>query len=489
MDAGAGIGSTFPERALEPLAEWIIRQRWYGGTGRAPRLRLLGSFGVPTGDPEVSAHSLLVMDEAPEAPVLYQVPVSLRRPPVDAAQHRIGALEDGTLMFDGPHDPVVARALLRLVLGTTRAQAAGVEVVGRPAVTDAAGRVDPDALDAHVLTGEQSNTSIIFEPRVAGTARPVICKVYRRLHHGENPDVRLPTALAEAGSPHVPASVGALTGTWADVGRASGRATGHLAFAQEFLPGVEDAWRVALRAAADGRSFDGPARELGVATADVHASLARAFGTRPAARERDLPAVEAWHRRLATAVREVPSLAPQRSAIEAVYARAEHATWPPMQRIHGDLHLGQAVAAPGRAWVLLDFEGEPLRPMQERTGDDLALRDVAGMLRSFDYVAGSTARARAAAGSAAPEAGPGDDPDADLRDWARVARRAFLDGYAEVAGEDPRSHGDLLAALELDKAVYEAIYETRTRPDWVGIPLTAIDRLLAGAEAAADAAP
>ncbi|WP_281884625.1 maltokinase N-terminal cap-like domain-containing protein [Agromyces rhizosphaerae] len=476
MDQGAGrpavTDDALSAATLERLSTWIAGQRWYGGNAGLPRLRALGSYELPTGTPDVAAHALLVMDEAPARPVLYQVPVTLRRAPSGVAEeHLIGTLDDGTLVFDGPHDPVFTRALLELLTGGTVAIDSGVTAQGRLSGTDAAGRVDPGSLVSRVLTGEQSNSSIIYEPREPGAARPLICKVYRRLHHGENPDVTLPTALAEGGSPHVPASIGALTGTWDDVGRESGRATGHLAFAQEFLPGVEDAWRVALRAAATGEPFAGPARELGVATAEVHASLAAAFGTRAATRERDLRAVEAWHRRLGTAVREVPALAPHRSAIEAVYARAEDATWPALQRIHGDLHLGQVVAAPGRPWVLLDFEGEPLRPMAERTGNDLALRDVAGMLRSFDYATGSVAQSGGAS-------------DDDLRAWAGVARRAYLDGYAEVAGEDPRAHRDLLAALELDKAVYEAIYETRTRPAWVTIPLTAIDRLLAGADPA-----
>ena len=139
--------------------------------------------------------------------------------------------------------------------------------------------------------------------------------------------------------------------------------------------------------------------------------------------------------------------------------------WPALQRIHGDYHLGQVLHSPERGWVLLDFEGEPLRPMVERTQPDFALRDVAGMLRSFDYVAGSLRL---------------DDPDrsADaVRAWAREARHAFVDGYAAASGGLDSRH-PLLAALELDKAVYEAIYEARNRPTWVAIPLSAVARLV-----------
>jgi len=128
---------------------------------------------------------------------------------------------------------------------------------------------------------------------------------------------------------------------------------------------------------------------------------------------------------------------------------------------------------PGRGWVLLDFEGEPLRPLAERTLPDLPLRDVAGMLRSFDYAARQTT------------VGLPDGPEADAvraaaDAWASASRAAFCEGYAEVTGSDPRSRGPLLDALELDKALYEVVYEVRNRPDWVAVPLAAVDRVLQG---------
>ena len=313
-----------------------------------------------------------------------------------------------------------------------------------------------------MLGGEQSNTSIIFRP---AESAPIICKVFRQLHHGDNPDVTLQTELASSGSPHVPASVGDVMGEWDDVGRASGRARGHLAFAQEFLPGVEDAWRVALTAAATGAPFTDESRALGAAVAEVHLSLGELFPREQPSEELIDRITAAWTRRLGIAVAEVPELGPQRAAIEAFYLRAQAGAWPELQRIHGDLHLGQVLLVPGRGWVLLDFEGEPLRPMQDRRRPDLPVRDVAGMLRSFDYVAGSTALAlpeRAAAAVA----------------WSDAARRAFLDGYVAASGLDLSVYRDLLAAFELDKAVYEAIYEARNRPTWAAIPLHAIMSLL-----------
>ena len=177
--------------------------------------------------------------------------------------------------------------------------------------------------------------------------------------------------------------------------------------------------------------------------------------------------------RLAIAVAEVPELEPHRDAIQAFYTRAEAGAWPELQRIHGDLHLGQVLLVPDRGWVLLDFEGEPMRPMHDRQRPDVPARDVAGMLRSFDYVAGST-------GLALPERA------ASAVAWSDAARRAFLDGYVAASGLDLGGYRDLLAAFELDKAVYEATYETRNRPTWAPIPLHAVMSLLeAGPDAAA----
>jgi maltokinase len=311
-----------------------------------------------------------------------------------------------------------------------------------------------------VLTGEQSNTSIIFE---APGATPLIVKLFRALHDGENPDVVLQTALALAGSDAVPHPVGHIVAEWDDRGEASGRAKGHLAFAQEFLPGVQDAWRVALAAAEAGTAFSREARELGIATAGVHATLATAMPTSAPTREEIDAVIEQMHGRLGAAIAEVPALAEYGPELREVFSRAAAAPWPAQQRIHGDLHLGQVLKVPDRGWVLVDFEGEPLRPMRERNRPDSPLRDVAGMLRSFDYVAGSLAVAGLPGGA----------------EWAANARAAFSDGYSEAAGRNLDEYAAIVDAFEVDKALYETVYEARNRPTWLEIPVAALRRLSA----------
>ena len=168
--------------------------------------------------------------------------------------------------------------------------------------------------------------------------------------------------------------------------------------------------------------------------------------------------------RAATAAALIPSLAAVADRVTAVLEAGADGAWPALQRVHGDYHLGQVLQVPGRGWVLLDFEGEPLRPMVERNEPDLALRDVAGMLRSFDYVAGTIAH-------------EGGDADA-ARAWTDAARTAFLAGYEAESGASLASFSTLLAALELDKALYECVYEARNRPTWLPIPELAVHRLL-----------
>lgn len=462
------------------LPEWIATRRWYTGKGREPQLRVLGSLRWPDPADEVGIETYLVVDTSGSSPVVYQVPLTFRLAPVESMHTAlVGTSEHSELgtryVYDATCDTVYVQALLATMLdsgtvsgvdsngdeGENAASAIGHALPGAPRT----GQVRRST----VLSGEQSNTSVIVELEPHDShdqpPAPVIVKIFRVLHEGENPDVAVQSALAEAGSTFVPTPVGALSGTWQAPDGST--VTGHLAFAQEFLPGVQDAWRRALEAARGGVDFSEAARTLGQATASVHATLREAFPVAEVSPEHRAALVTRMMERRDDAIAEVPDLAAHAEAIAALYRVAQGESWPALQRIHGDYHLGQVLDTPARGWVVVDFEGEPLRSLQERTAPDAALRDVAGMLRSFDYAAGATAR------------GPQPRPDdASLAAWAQACRAAFLEGYA-AAGDDPDAHATLLAALELDKALYEVVYEARNRPAWLQIPLGAVARLLA----------
>ncbi len=436
------------------LRTWIAGQRWFANHLPEPHLTVLGSF--PLGP--APSRTLLVQDHSPDAAALYQVPLVEDAAAIDGID-----LGDGTVVVDGPRDPGYAAALLALALGEGEAGTGGaVTALGRR--LGWAGPA-PVVTGARVLSGEQSNTSVII--RTAGEdgvdGPTVMVKVFRALHHGENPDVVLQSAIAGAGSRRVPACYGAVLGEWPDPGRPDGRARGHLAVAQVYLADTEDAWRVALAAARGGEDFAAPARDLGAATAEVHRVLGEVLPTAPATPELKRSLLDGMRSRAASAVRAVPSLAPRAGRIDEVLSAAEDDDWPSLQRIHGDYHLGQVLAVPHRGWVLLDFEGEPLRPMAERNEPDVPLRDVAGMLRSFDYVAGTLEL---------------EDGSTAGRAWADAARAAFLDGYATELGSPLGPHARLLAALELDKALYECVYEVRNRAAWLPIPERAVHRLV-----------
>jgi maltokinase len=173
------------------------------------------------------------------------------------------------------------------------------------------------------------------------------------------------------------------------------------------------------------------------------------------------------HERLDRALDVVPQLAEMGAALGAAYdavrTLGQSVT---VQRIHGDLHLGQAMRTVTR-WVLIDFEGEPMAAIDARREFDSPLRDIAGMLRSFEYAGHHRVIETGYEPQLAYRAG----------EWSTRNRDAFLTGYASGAGADPREHAVLLRAFEADKAVYEAVYEARNRPGWLPIPLASLTRL------------
>ncbi|GAB7190462.1 trehalose biosynthesis protein [Kineococcus sp. NUM-3379] len=458
------------EEALAPLlGAWLPGRRWFAHKGGD--VSVTGTQVVPLPGPAgVRVLLVLAATRSGSESATYQVPLTVHPSPATGLEDAlVGELpatpagEPGGWVYDGAADPAFVHALLGLVAGGRAARGPGALAVR--GVRPASGLPVPVDARTRVLRGEQSNTSVIVE---ADGHTPLIAKLFRVLHPGDNPDVVVQSALAAAGCSRVPRPAGWVEGTW---GVGDTEVRGHLAFVTEFLAGSEDAWRVACAAVEAGRDFTAEAGELGRATAQVHAVLAATLPTAHATPERlgaladGLVARVDW---ATSAVQELRPYAERARAVAGSVRSAGHS--PDLQRVHGDYHLGQVLHSAERGWVLLDFEGEPLRPLAERSVPDLALRDVAGMLRSFDY-----AGRHATVGSQDPAAA------ARAQAWTEAGREAFLDGYADVAGLDPRTGGApavLLRALELDKALYEVVYEARNRPDWLPIPLAAVERLL-----------
>jgi maltokinase len=457
------------------LAEWLPRQRWFAGKGRpVADIRVARSRALSD-----AVHQVIIEVGYSDGPAeRYQVPVTqlteldpdrsyarIAPPHVDDAENDdVENTADSAggpryYYYDALHEPEGTAEFFAFIrearsLGTLSGTAAVAlnDLTGLP------------------VGAEQSNTSIVF-----GDA--YILKVFRRISAGLNPDLELTRALAAAGSVHVAAPVG-----WIEDELDGERTT--LAVCSQFFKSGTEGWKLALASVRDlfaegdlhadevGGDFAGESERLGAATAEVHALLADRLPSRPARPDEFTSTSQKMLDQLAAAVAAVPALEPFAEPLRTVFAALPglaEAGGPriTIQRIHGDYHLGQVLRIDS-GWVLLDFEGEPARPLAERVQPASGLRDVAGMLRSFDYASRFLLQDRLDFGNLAYRA----------EEWAERNRAAFCDGYAAAAGTDPRDQGPLLRTFELDKAVYEVLYEARHRPSWVNIPLTAIERLL-----------
>ncbi|KOV99038.1 MULTISPECIES: maltokinase N-terminal cap-like domain-containing protein [unclassified Streptomyces] len=439
--------------SLDPLLRtWLPRQRWFAGKGRpVTGFTPVSVTELLPPDGRLGLYHLLVRVHQPAVPGApphpgdcYQLLIGVREAlPPRLAPALIGHVTEGPLagrtVYEALYDTRPAEVLLEAL--RTQARIGGLRFERDPAQEIRPGLV------ARLMTAEQSNSSVVY-------GDTFILKLLRRVVPGVNPDLELPLALAREGCPRVPAPT-----AWLHADVAAD--TYVLAVLQPFVSGAADGWELALRELAKGEDFAAEARALGRATAEVHTALARALPTVTLGHAQLESLVDGMTERLAAAVQAVPALRPYERGLRSAYEAlgtlaAEGRTWT-AQRVHGDLHLGQCLRSPSGAWSLIDFEGEPARPLAERRMPQPPVRDIAGMLRSFDY----------AAHSATPPA----------PDWAHTCRAAYCSGYAEVAGRDPRTDPVLLRAYETDKAVYEVVYEARHRPDWLPVPLSAVRRL------------
>ncbi|WP_369241847.1 maltokinase [Streptomyces sp. R21] len=431
---------------VELLRGWLPRQRWFAGKGRrVTGLTILSSTELSPG-----CLHLLVRAEhlgppahggtAVPAPAdWYQLLLGVREMlPSRLAPAFIGRVSVGPLnemvVYDALHDPTAAGLLLERLRSPGSVGPLRFERDARVTL--------PAGLTARLLDVEQSNTSLVY-------GDSFILKVFRRVQPGINPDLEVPWALARQECSRVPAPA-----AWF---RTSQPQEATLGVLQPFLRDAEDGWTLALRSLTAGEEFGDQAHALGRATAEVHLALASAFPVEvPSRAERRRLAV-AMSERLDATARSVAELQRYASGLRGAFdAVARVGTSRPSQRIHGDLHLGQLLCT-GQQWSLIDFEGEPARPLAERRRAQSPVRDVAGMLRSFDYAARSRRPWR-------PE-------------WAQRCRDAFCAGYAAGAHWDPREEPELLRAYETDRAVYEVLYEARHRPDWLPVPMAAVRRL------------
>lgn len=448
------------------LLAWVPQQRWFAAKGsrlvslevvlRVPLRPLAGADG----EDEVHAEHVLV-DIGLDAPAdeggrvqRYQIPLGFRKTaPDDVAEWQLPLSDLDVVVYDGLRDPAI--------IGMYGEALAVADSEGPVVFRNVRGNSVDSGLLGRVLGAEQSNTSVVL-------GEVLLLKLFRRVSPGTNPDIELHRALAETGC----ANVASLRG-WIET-EFDGELT-MLGMAQEFVVNSAEGWTTALASVRDllartsephevDSDFATEAYELGAAVAHVHTDLARALGTsdRPAS-----TSVDEILARIEEAALEVPALAEHLPAARELIARAEAAATTTVQRIHGDLHLGQVLRT-SNAWLLIDFEGEPAKSIEERRQPDSPLRDVAGMLRSFDYAAHHLLL------------GESDTTEQTYQRASRWAQRncdAFCDGYASVSGTDPRAQAALLGAYELDKAVYEAVYESRNRPTWLEIPMGAVRRL------------
>ncbi|HJV12830.1 MAG TPA: phosphotransferase [Propionibacteriaceae bacterium] len=405
----------------------------------------------PTREAGPSEPPEMIQQSDPAPTEYYHLAVSYRPAPhAELHQAEIGRFTDPDLgpviAYDATQDPEACRVILTALLGGRRLRSPDCEA--RFNTTTASGlRAD---LEARPFTGQQSNTSVML-------GETAILKLFRRLELGHNLDIEVHAALNAAGISDVAGLFGWIEGSWVSDAR---QLDADLAMVIEQLAGAADGWDLALESLRvenasnkikTSSNFAAEAEALGRALAEIHQALRSSF---PTAKVLGARTARIMMDRLHQAAKIVAALAPYVPDLLRRFRELGAETLD-TQRVHGDFHLGQTLHTPS-GWKIIDFEGEPAKTLAERRLPDSVWRDVAGMLRSFDYAAASVPGPYSAA-------------------WAAECRAAFLRGY--VSGELDETETSVLRAYEADKAIYEVVYETRNRPDWISIPLRAVAEL------------
>lgn len=435
------------------LEDWLMQRRWYGDKTR--RIEHV----------EPVFRSTVELDEGEVTIEIVRLTYASGRP-ADYLLVRESNIPDE----DGIHSGAVREWLMRGL--RDRREIATDRILRWNLIGDS--ELLEEALQeaSHVFGGEQSNSSIVFGDRA-------IMKLFRRIREGVNPEVEICEFLTRhTRFTAFPRLIGSIDLEHED-------AVTTIAAVQAFIPSVGDAWEWVTEriGEAGGRAeTTGAARQLGVRTGELHVALAS--GTT----ERFVP-------EMASGAYAAAVLAEARTELKDTISQLEHRgvdgvselgltleasldallklEGTMITRVHGDYHLGQVLRTSDQDFAILDFEGEPTRSLAERRAKASPLRDVAGMLRSFDYAAESARRT-------------GTDQSVEVvTDWYEMARGAFLDGYDSVVREDSvltrgwetTSRSEVLAALEMHKALYEVRYELNNRPDWLEIPLNALRRI------------
>jgi maltokinase len=447
----------------DQLAAWLLEQRWFATKASSvSEVLIRRSIALDGERPFVLA---IVEVRFPAGTHnLYQVPLGLRA--TGAGAEDVICTVDGFELYDALTDTTCTRWLGGLLSGAARVESDDATLEFH--WIDGACAPLATATDVRVSPGEQSNTSLIYDDRVA-------LKVFRRLQAGINPELEMLRFLSERDFAHMPQLLG-----WYDHRGELLEAT--LGVGSSFVADARDGWQLTLEALAAGRGAEWARTlaALGSATGLMHTTLGSDpsdpdFAPEPCSPETMallIAAIDSTVEDTFLDLPDSPALAPiagRAEEIQSYVRQAGQVGGGRLVRHHGDYHLGQAMLA-GERWVIVDFEGEPARTLSERRLKRPPLRDVAGMLRSFSYAVAAAERQHAI-----------EVPD----DWEGLARASFLDAYrASVDGSlvpaDPAQFERMLALFELEKSIYELRYELDHRPDWVPIPVLAIERLLAG---------